>query len=54
SKNKGLVANTLDYDEEEVSGDDEMEQVKVFMALADDELDVGKNMLEMVNGLTSP
>ncbi|GKD89988.1 hypothetical protein Tco_1365495, partial [Tanacetum coccineum] len=42
-KNKGLVAETFDWDEEEVSDDEEMTQVKVLMALADDELSVGKN-----------
>nr|GEY03276.1 retrovirus-related Pol polyprotein from transposon TNT 1-94 [Tanacetum cinerariifolium] len=54
SKNKGLVVETFDWDEEEVSDDEEIEQVKVLMALADDELVVGKPMLEMVYGLTSP
>ncbi|GKD08936.1 hypothetical protein Tco_1188621 [Tanacetum coccineum] len=54
SKNKGLVAETFEWDEDEVSDDEEIEQVKVLMALADDELVVGKTMLEMVNGLTSP
>ncbi|GJZ44572.1 hypothetical protein Tco_0591827 [Tanacetum coccineum] len=43
SKNKGLVAKTFDWDEEEVSDDEEMTHVKVLMALADDELAVGKN-----------
>ncbi|GKE56587.1 hypothetical protein Tco_1495772, partial [Tanacetum coccineum] len=43
SKNKGLVAETFDWDEEEVYDDEEMTQVKVLMALADDELVVGKN-----------
>ncbi|GJW35727.1 hypothetical protein Tco_0058647 [Tanacetum coccineum] len=43
SKNKGLVVETFDWDEEEVSDDEEMTQVKVLMALADDELTVGKN-----------
>ncbi|GJR08320.1 retrovirus-related pol polyprotein from transposon TNT 1-94 [Tanacetum coccineum] len=42
-KNKGLVAETFDWDEEEVSDDEEVTQVKVLMALADDELTVGKN-----------
>nr|GEU74300.1 retrovirus-related Pol polyprotein from transposon TNT 1-94 [Tanacetum cinerariifolium] len=42
TKNKGLVAETFDWDEEEVS-DDEVPQVKVLMALADDELTVGKS-----------
>ncbi|GKD46665.1 hypothetical protein Tco_1271310 [Tanacetum coccineum] len=43
SKNKGIVAETFDWDEEEVLDDEEMTQVKVLMALADDELLVGKN-----------
>ncbi|GJS22766.1 retrovirus-related pol polyprotein from transposon TNT 1-94 [Tanacetum coccineum] len=43
SKNKGLVAETFDWDEEEVSDDEELTEVKVLMALADDELTVGKN-----------
>ncbi|GJZ69994.1 hypothetical protein Tco_0633544 [Tanacetum coccineum] len=43
SKNKGLVVETFDWDEEEVSDDEEETQVKVLMALADDELSVGKN-----------
>ncbi|GJZ88106.1 hypothetical protein Tco_0659888 [Tanacetum coccineum] len=38
SKNEGLVAETFDSDEQEVSDDDEMTQVKVLMALADEEL----------------
>ncbi|GKD98361.1 hypothetical protein Tco_1382258, partial [Tanacetum coccineum] len=38
-----LVAETFDWDEEEVSDDEEVTQVKVLMALADDELTVGKN-----------
>ncbi|GKA26885.1 hypothetical protein Tco_0713053 [Tanacetum coccineum] len=38
SKNEGLVAETFDWDEQEVSDDDEMTQVKVLMALADEEL----------------
>nr|GEZ38663.1 retrovirus-related Pol polyprotein from transposon TNT 1-94 [Tanacetum cinerariifolium] len=42
-KNKGLVAETFDWDEEEVSDDEEVTQVKVLMALADDELIVGKS-----------
>ncbi|GJX43678.1 hypothetical protein Tco_0260354 [Tanacetum coccineum] len=41
--NKGLVAETFDWDEEEVSDDEEVTQVKVLMALADDELTVRKN-----------
>ncbi|GJZ98867.1 hypothetical protein Tco_0671320, partial [Tanacetum coccineum] len=41
-KNKGLVAKTFDCDEEEVSNEEEVTQVKVLMALADDELTVRK------------
>ncbi|GKA84837.1 retrovirus-related pol polyprotein from transposon TNT 1-94 [Tanacetum coccineum] len=43
-KNKGLVAEAYEWDEEDVSLDDnEMTEVKVLMALADDEnVDVGK------------
>ncbi|GKC53744.1 hypothetical protein Tco_1076489, partial [Tanacetum coccineum] len=43
SKNKGLVAETFDWDEEEIFDDEEVTQVKVLMALADDEVTVGKN-----------
>ncbi|GJZ11342.1 hypothetical protein Tco_0546101 [Tanacetum coccineum] len=43
SKNKGLVTETFDLDEEEVLDDEEMTQVKVLMALVDDELSVEKN-----------
>ncbi|GKA33127.1 hypothetical protein Tco_0719494 [Tanacetum coccineum] len=42
-KIKGFVAETFDWDEEAVSEDEDMIQVKVLMALADDELIVGKN-----------
>ncbi|GJW96084.1 retrovirus-related pol polyprotein from transposon TNT 1-94 [Tanacetum coccineum] len=42
-KNKGLVAETFDWDGEEVSDDEEVTHVKVLIALADDELTVGKN-----------
>nr|GEZ00140.1 retrovirus-related Pol polyprotein from transposon TNT 1-94 [Tanacetum cinerariifolium] len=42
SKNKGLVAETFNCDEEEVFDDEEMTEVKVLMALADDELVVRK------------
>ncbi|GJY58385.1 hypothetical protein Tco_0458277 [Tanacetum coccineum] len=38
-----LVAETFDWDEEEVSDDEEVTKVKVLMALADDELSIGKN-----------
>ncbi|GKD39077.1 hypothetical protein Tco_1259284 [Tanacetum coccineum] len=43
SKNKGLVAETFDWDKEEVLDDEELIKVKVLIALADDELTVGKN-----------
>ncbi|GJT68111.1 retrovirus-related pol polyprotein from transposon TNT 1-94 [Tanacetum coccineum] len=43
TKNKGLVVETFDWDEKEISDNKEMIQVKVLMALADDELSVGKN-----------
>ncbi|GJV80146.1 retrovirus-related pol polyprotein from transposon TNT 1-94 [Tanacetum coccineum] len=43
SKNKGLVAETFDWDEEEVSDDEEETRVQVLMALVDDELSVGNN-----------
>nr|GEY96334.1 retrovirus-related Pol polyprotein from transposon TNT 1-94 [Tanacetum cinerariifolium] len=42
-KNKGLVDETFNWDEEEVSGKEEVTQVKVLMALADNELTVVKN-----------
>ncbi|GJU32617.1 MAK10-like protein [Tanacetum coccineum] len=42
-KKKCLVAETFDWDEEEVSDDEEVTEVKVLIALADDELSVGKN-----------
>nr|GEU36768.1 copia protein [Tanacetum cinerariifolium] len=42
-KNKCLVAEIFDWDEEEVSDDEEVTLVKVLMALADDELTVGKS-----------
>ncbi|GJS27383.1 hypothetical protein Tco_0488003 [Tanacetum coccineum] len=42
-KIKGLVAETFDWDEEEVFDEEEVTQVKVLMALADDELTVGKS-----------
>ncbi|GJU29310.1 hypothetical protein Tco_1172899 [Tanacetum coccineum] len=42
-KNKGLVAETFNWDEEEVSDEEEITQVKVLMALDDDELTVGKS-----------
>ncbi|GJZ87533.1 retrovirus-related pol polyprotein from transposon TNT 1-94 [Tanacetum coccineum] len=43
-RTNALLMKLLNWDEEEVSNDDEeMTQVKVLMALADDELSVGKN-----------
>ncbi|GJS11707.1 hypothetical protein Tco_0368503 [Tanacetum coccineum] len=42
-KNKGLVAATFGWDEEEVSDDEDVTQVKVLIALVDDELTVEKN-----------
>ncbi|GJQ93282.1 retrovirus-related pol polyprotein from transposon TNT 1-94 [Tanacetum coccineum] len=43
SKNKGLVSEMFDWDEKEVSDDEEETQVKVYMALVYDELFVGNN-----------
>ncbi|GJS14761.1 hypothetical protein Tco_0409233 [Tanacetum coccineum] len=43
SKNKGLVAETFDWDEEAVLDEEEETRVQVLMALVDDELSVGKN-----------
>nr|GEU87231.1 hypothetical protein [Tanacetum cinerariifolium] len=43
SKNKGLIAESHDWDEEEVSSDDEKTKVKALMALTDEErISVGK------------
>nr|GEW97379.1 retrovirus-related Pol polyprotein from transposon TNT 1-94 [Tanacetum cinerariifolium] len=42
-KNKCLVAETFDWDEEEVFDDEKVTHVKVLMALADDELTVRKS-----------
>ncbi|GJS53349.1 retrovirus-related pol polyprotein from transposon TNT 1-94 [Tanacetum coccineum] len=42
-KNKGLVYETFDWDEEEVFDEEEVTQGKVLMALTDDELTVGKS-----------
>nr|GEU70655.1 retrovirus-related Pol polyprotein from transposon TNT 1-94 [Tanacetum cinerariifolium] len=41
--NKALVAEIFDWDEEEVFEDEQVTQVNVLMALADDELTVGKS-----------
>ncbi|GJW57794.1 hypothetical protein Tco_0104525 [Tanacetum coccineum] len=43
SKSKDLVAETFDWNEEEVFDDKEETRVQVLIALADDELSVGKN-----------
>ncbi|GKA41647.1 retrovirus-related pol polyprotein from transposon TNT 1-94 [Tanacetum coccineum] len=50
-KNKGLIANTYDWDEEEVSSDDnEVTEVKALMALADeDRVSVSKE--SAINGI---
>ncbi|GJT94828.1 hypothetical protein Tco_1090346 [Tanacetum coccineum] len=37
SKNKGLIAESYDWDQEEVSSDDEETKVKALMALTDEE-----------------
>nr|GEU30167.1 hypothetical protein [Tanacetum cinerariifolium] len=42
-KNKGLTAKTFNWDKEEVFDDEEVTQLKVMMALANDELTIGKN-----------
>nr|GEW30022.1 putative ribonuclease H-like domain-containing protein [Tanacetum cinerariifolium] len=42
-KNKGLVAKIFDWDGEDFFEDEEVTQVKELMALADDELTVGKS-----------
>nr|GEY67379.1 hypothetical protein [Tanacetum cinerariifolium] len=43
SKNKGLIAKSHDWDEEEVSSDDKETEVKALMALTDEErISVGK------------
>ncbi|GJS91603.1 hypothetical protein Tco_0774239 [Tanacetum coccineum] len=42
-KNKGLLVKTFDWDKEEIFDEEEVSQVKVLMALADDELTVGNN-----------
>ncbi|GJX10789.1 retrovirus-related pol polyprotein from transposon TNT 1-94 [Tanacetum coccineum] len=43
SKNKGLIAESYDWDEEEVSSDDEETEVKALMTLTDEErISVGK------------
>ncbi|GKB14560.1 hypothetical protein Tco_0848483 [Tanacetum coccineum] len=54
-KNKGLIPETYDWDEEEVSSEDnEVTKVKVLMALADEErVFVGKESAKIVNELRS-
>ncbi|GKB90384.1 hypothetical protein Tco_0962656 [Tanacetum coccineum] len=51
-KNKGVVAEPYEWDEEDVSfNDNEMVEVKVHMALADDEnVVVGKESARIENG----
>ncbi|GKC90341.1 hypothetical protein Tco_1150990 [Tanacetum coccineum] len=46
-KNTGLVTETFDWYEEDVSDDEEVIEVKVLMALADDKLTVERIMLAM-------
>ncbi|GJY16823.1 hypothetical protein Tco_0387245 [Tanacetum coccineum] len=53
-KNNGLVAEMFDLDEEEVSDEKEETKVKVVMALADDELFVGKNHARNSEWIESP
>ncbi|GJY49053.1 hypothetical protein Tco_0439009 [Tanacetum coccineum] len=43
TKEQRFVTKTFDWDEEEVSDEEEVTQVKVLMALADDELTVRKS-----------
>nr|GFB15557.1 retrovirus-related Pol polyprotein from transposon TNT 1-94 [Tanacetum cinerariifolium] len=52
---KGLVAEAYEWDEEDVSSDDnEMIEVKVLMALVDDEnVAVGKERERAINGLVA-
>nr|GEW31570.1 hypothetical protein [Tanacetum cinerariifolium] len=42
-KNKGLVAEIIDWDEDEIYDNEEVTQIKVLMALTDDELTVRKS-----------
>ncbi|GJY61197.1 hypothetical protein Tco_0461854 [Tanacetum coccineum] len=55
-KNHGLISKAYEWDEEEVSSDEnEIVEVKVLISLADDESGVvGKESDKMVNGLRSP
>nr|GEY16694.1 retrovirus-related Pol polyprotein from transposon TNT 1-94 [Tanacetum cinerariifolium] len=43
SNNKGLVNETFDWNKEDVSNNEDETQVKVLMALSNDELFIGKN-----------
>nr|GEX12219.1 xylulose kinase-1 [Tanacetum cinerariifolium] len=53
-KNKGLIAKAYEWDKEEVSYDNnEMVEVKVLMALTDDNVSVTKKVPEMVNRIIS-
>ncbi|GJU80272.1 hypothetical protein Tco_1282637 [Tanacetum coccineum] len=55
-KNKSLVSEAYEWDEEDVSSDDnELTEVKVLMILANDKyIAVGKKVPEMVNGEQNP
>nr|GEV68201.1 retrovirus-related Pol polyprotein from transposon TNT 1-94 [Tanacetum cinerariifolium] len=55
-KNQGLIAEAYEWDKEEVSSDDnEMVEVKVLMALADDEREaVGKESVRNAEGFNLP
>ncbi|GJY64459.1 hypothetical protein Tco_0465919, partial [Tanacetum coccineum] len=55
SKNKGLIAKTYDWDEEEVSSDDnEVTEVKALMALVDEEsVSVGKESVRNGEWITT-
>ncbi|GJX21186.1 hypothetical protein Tco_0223863 [Tanacetum coccineum] len=46
-KNTGLVTETFDWYEEDVSDDEEVIEVKVLMALADDKLTVNESLLTL-------
>nr|GEY43196.1 hypothetical protein [Tanacetum cinerariifolium]GEY44692.1 hypothetical protein [Tanacetum cinerariifolium] len=51
-KNKGLIAEAYEWDEEEVSSNDnEIVKVKALMILAEEIMLLAKKVLEMVNGI---
>nr|GEW71096.1 hypothetical protein [Tanacetum cinerariifolium] len=55
SKNKGLIAKSHDWDEEEVSLDDEEMKSKLsWHLLTKKEFMLAEKVLEMMNGLRSP